>query len=286
MTEVRVATRSSHLAMVQARLVARMLQAAHRDVEVMLVTVESEGDRDRQSPVAELTEIGAFVRSIQQAVLDNRADLAVHSLKDLPIDRPDGLEIVAVPERAAPYDVMVGAALDDLPAGALVGTGSPRRTSQLLAMRSDLRTTELRGNVDTRLEKVAAGEVAGAVLAAAGLERLGRSDAVKQRFRVTEMVPAPGQGALAVEARTGSEAARLAAAIDDPAHRVGVTAERMLLEATGAGCRSSLGALAEPDGKGMTLHVFVEDGNGPRRASVTGRHPSDVVSRARGRLKL
>ena len=173
---------------------------------------------------------------------EGRADLAVHSLKDLPVAGPEELVLAAFPERVSPLDVLVGSSLDELPSGAMVGTGSPRRAEQLLELRPDLRTVELRGNVDTRLRKVVDGEVDAAVLAEAGLDRLGKSDMIAQRFDVAQMVPAPGQGALALEARSRSDFADLAARLDDRSLRILLTAERLLLAETGAGCRSALGA--------------------------------------------
>ncbi len=153
-TELRLATRRSALATAQAATVARRLEEAHPGIRVELVEIDSTGDLDRTSPVAALTEMGAFVRTVQRAVLDGRADAAVHSLKDLPTAPHPGLVPIAFPERAEPWDVMVGSTLDALPAGATVGTGSPRRAAQLRVLRPDLRTAEIRGNVDTRLRKI------------------------------------------------------------------------------------------------------------------------------------
>ncbi|HUP18078.1 MAG TPA: hydroxymethylbilane synthase [Acidimicrobiia bacterium] len=286
MNEVRIATRGSALALAQARGVADLLLAKDPSLAVRLVEVSTAGDRDQVAPVTELTEIGAFVRAVQQAVLDEAADLAVHSFKDLPIAGPLGLEVAAVPERASALDVLVGSTLDGLPPGGLVGTGSPRRAAQLADLRPDLRTIELRGNVDTRLDKVASGEVDGAVLAEAGLDRLGRLGSIAQRLDPAQMVPAPGQGALAVEARVDSRFAGLASLIDDARTRVLVTAERLLLAETGAGCRSALGAHATWDGDRMRLCAFVADEGGRRRSLSFGPTPESVVASARKDLGL
>ncbi|HEU4915561.1 MAG TPA: hydroxymethylbilane synthase [Acidimicrobiia bacterium] len=287
MNEVRIATRRSPLAMAQARKVADMMRRAHQWLSVTMVEVEAAGDLDQTGPIAELTEIGAFVRAVQQAVLDGRADLAVHSLKDLPVAMSGDLVLAALPERAAPLDVMVGGTLDKLPSRAVIGTGSPRRRSQLLELRPDLETVELRGNIDTRLDKVDRSEVDAAILAEAGLTRLGRVDVIAQRFTVEEMVPAPGQGALAVEARPGSEAEELARAIDDQDVRGLATAERRLLAETGAGCRSALGALASREADGsIRLDAFVADEQGPRRVAVRGARPDEVADAAREGLGL
>jgi hydroxymethylbilane synthase len=263
-----------------------MLTTVDPDLVVRLVEVDTSGDDDPSGPITSLSESGAFVRGVQQLVLENRADLAVHSLKDLPVTGLDGLVMVAIPERASPFDVLVGATVEDLPESASVGTGSPRRSAQLLALRADLQPTEIRGNVGTRVSKVESGEFHAAVLAEAGLERLGLADRVSQRFGAEEMVPAPGQGALAVEARSGSKGAEVASGIDDSRLRPLVEAERRLLAETGAGCRSALGALATWDDDLIRLDVFISDDRGPRRAVVHGAAVEQVVSRARQEVGL
>lgn len=285
-SEVRIATRASPLAIAQANRVAALLLASDPSISVRLVEISTSGDRDLDSPVADLTEIGAFVRAVQEAVIDGAADLAVHSLKDLPVSGPDELVLASIPERASALDVLVGSTLAGLPQGGLVGTGSPRRTAQLGQLRPDLRTIELRGNVDTRLNKIAAGEVDGAVLAEAGLERLGRTGQIAQRLDEDQMVPAPGQGALAVEARVDTRFARLAGHIDNPEIRVLVTAERLLMAETGAGCRSALGAHATWEGGQIRLSAFVADGGGCRRTVSLGANPESVVASARRSLGL
>jgi hydroxymethylbilane synthase len=286
MTEVRIATRRSRLALAQSTRVAELLTRRHSAVTVRLVEVETSGDLDQDSDIVTLTETGAFVTAVQQAVLDGRADLAVHSLKDLPVGDREGLVLAAIPERAAANDVLVGGRLDQLPPGATVGTGSPRRSEQLLALRPDLTTVGMRGNVDTRLDKVAAGEVAGTVLAEAGLARLGLSARIAQRLAIEEMVPAPGQGALAVEARPESKTSELASAIDDEVLRPLLEAERGLLACTGAGCRSALGALATWEGDQIRMDLFVSDEDGRRRATAFGSDVESVVAKAQAELGL
>jgi hydroxymethylbilane synthase len=286
MIEVRIATRHSALALAQAGRVADLLRALDSGLSVRLIEVATSGDRDQEGAIAELSEVGAFVRSVQEAVIKNHADLAVHSLKDLPIWGPEELVLAALPERASPFDVLVGSSLDDLPSGGLVGTGSPRRVQQLLELRPDLRTVELRGNVDTRLRKVVAGEVDAAVLAEAGLDRLEKSALIAQRFDAAQMVPAPGQGALAVEARTGSDFAELACTLDDSSLRILLSAERLLLAETGAGCRSALGAHATWHGEMIRLEAFVADESGRRRKVVFGETPEAVVAEVRKELGL
>ena len=278
MADVRIATRRSALALAQANEVAAKLIAVHPDLEIDLVEVVTSGDRDRLSSVATLTEVGAFVRSVQQAVLDGTADVAVHSCKDLPVAGPPGLTAF-YPERAQPWDVLCGGDLVALPAGARVGTGSPRRTAQLRALRPDVAIDDIRGNVDTRLDKVASGEYDAVVLAEAGLSRLGRSAEIGHRFALREMVPAPAQAALAVETREDDPMSGLLAGIDHRPTRIAVETERALLALTRAGCRSALGAHATVGADSSVRVVgFVEDDEGPRYAEAEG---ADPVSAAR-----
>lgn len=275
MVEIRVATRASKLALAQAGLVSRMLERTGASVKFVEVTTT--GDIDRTSPVATLTEVGAFVRAVQQRVLDGEADVAVHSCKDLPVSGPEGLRVY-YPVRGKPWDVLCGMPLDQLPPGATVGTGSPRRSAQLRMLRPDVDVVDIRGNVDTRLSKVESGLVDAVVLAEAGLERSGLADRVATRFPVDQMVPAPAQGALAVEVMPDSEVARLAASLDHAPTRAAVEAERLLLEVTGAGCRSALGALAQPSTDGFHMWGFVADEDGPRSLEVNGRGREDAVA--------
>ncbi|MDX1449054.1 MAG: hydroxymethylbilane synthase [Acidimicrobiia bacterium] len=277
MSRLRIATRASTLALAQSRWVAERLTEAHPELEVELVEITTTGDADRISSVTTLTEVGAFVRSVQVAVLDGSADLAVHSCKDLPVSGPEEL-VAFFPEREVPWDVMCGSTVADLRPGARVGTGSPRRTAQLAAMRPDLEIDGIRGNVETRLAKVDSREYDAIVLAEAGLRRIGLEGAISERFTVERMVPAPAQGALAVEARQESEAAELLASIDHPPTRTEVEAERSLLARTGAGCRAALGALAVTSGEDVEMHGFVEDADGPRRANVVGS-TAEIASR-------
>lgn len=271
--------------MAQAGEVARLLEEMHRGLEVSLVEVTTSGDRDRRTSVTTLTEVGAFVRAVQETVLDGRADLAVHSCKDLPVDGPAEL-IPFYPNRGAPWDVLCGHDLSSLPSGALVGSGSPRRSAQLRALRPDVQVRDIRGNVDTRLDKVQAGEYDAVVLAEAGLRRLGRVHEIGHRFSLEEMVPAPGQAALAVEARADTAAADLLAAIDDEDTRRAVEAERSLLAETRAGCRSALGALAEVEESVVRMTAFVADEGGPRIGQVEAAEPEEAARRLRVELGL
>ncbi len=278
MSDVRIATRRSRLAIAQATWVGERLVERNPHLGFELLEIVTAGDADRSTPVAALTEVGAFVRAVQRAVLEGEADLAVHSCKDLPVAGPPGLETF-YPRREVPWDVLCGSTLSGLREGARVGTGSPRRRAQLSVLRPDLQVDEIRGNVDTRLSKVASGEFDAVVLAEAGLRRIGLDEAIRHRFTIDEMIPAPAQAALAVEALEGGEATGLAASIDDPATRATVGAEREVLARTGAGCRAALGVFAESTSDGLVLSGFVDDDAGPRRAVVGGDGPDAAVDR-------
>ncbi len=276
MSDLRIATRASDLAMAQARWVAERLTWAHPGLEVTLVEVSTTGDRDRATPVTTLTEVGAFVRAVQLAVLDGEADVAVHSCKDIPVEGPE--ELVAIyPEREAPWDVLCGHDLASLPARARVGTGSPRRAAQLRALRPDVEVADIRGNVGTRLEKMHTGLYDAVVLAEAGLRRLGLEDEIGHRFGIDEMVPAPAQAALAVEVRRDDPRLQLYEAIDDPETRAAIETERALLGITRAGCRSALGALAHPNGTSIRVVGFVEDEAGSRFGTAEGNSPATAA---------
>jgi hydroxymethylbilane synthase len=284
-SDLRIATRASRLAMAQAGAVANALRAAHTGLDISIVEIESSGDIDRTSPVATLTEVGAFVRSIQHAVLDGKADLAVHSCKDLPVAGLPDL-VPFYPERDEPWDVLCGHDLESLPARARVGTGSPRRAAQLRIIRPDVEVTEIRGNVDTRIGKMRSGEYDAVVLAEAGLRRLGIPSEVRHRFSVAEMVPAPGQASIAVEAVAGSRAAELAEPIDHRPTRIAVESERAVLANTGAGCRSALGVLGVVSDSGLHLSGFVSDASGPRFGVAKGSDGQAVAIQLQSVLGL
>lgn len=278
---MRVATRASLLARTQSGLVADALRA-RLDREVVLVEVSTRGDVDQTTPLASFGGVGVFVSAVRDAVLRGDADVAVHSLKDLPTGDAEGLRLAAIPPREDVRDVLVardGGTVATLPAGATVGTGSPRRAAQLRALRPDVEVVPVRGNVDTRVRKVADGELDAVVLAHAGLARLDRLDAVTEVLGTDQMLPAPGQGALAVECRAvESDAALLDALrdLDDDATRVAVTAERSLLAALEAGCSAPVGAHATVSGDvgaevvHLTGAVVSDDGRVQVRKSVTG----------------
>jgi hydroxymethylbilane synthase len=279
MTVLRVGTRASILARAQSEEVAVRLRSA-LGVTVELVTVVSEGDRT----VAPLTQIGGsgvFVGAVRDALAAGEVDVAVHSLKDLPTAVDERVVVAAVPRRQDPRDALVardGLTLGELPTGSTVATGSPRRAAQLRALGLGVRVVDIRGNVDTRLRKVAAGTVDAVLLARAGLIRLGRVDEITETLDPIQMLPAPGQGALAVEVAVGSTvlADDIGAALDDPDSRSAVTAERALLRTLEAGCLAPIGALADvaegDDGPEMWLRAVVAapDGSSLVRLSAAG----------------
>lgn len=241
---LRLGTRGSLLARTQSQYVADLITAATgRAIE--LVIIRTEGD-DVTVPLDSPSRPGAFAAALRDALLDGRVDLAVHSFKDLPSAPLPGLSVAAIPSRADPRDAWCsrdGLGLAELPAGATVGTSSPRRAAGIKRARPDLTIVPIRGNVDTRLRKVAEAEVDAAVLAAAGLTRLGRQSAITELIAPSVFLPAPAQGALAVECRTG-ELSEEMASIDDISTRLAVTAERAILAGIGAACTTAVGALA------------------------------------------
>ncbi|MCD6639051.1 MAG: hydroxymethylbilane synthase [Nocardioides sp.] len=240
-------TRASTLATTQAGHVADLVRE-RLGCEVETVTIATEGDQST-APLASLGGTGVFVSALREALLRGEVDFAVHSLKDIPTYAAEGIALVAVPPREDPRDVLIardGLTLGELPVGSRVGTGSPRRVSQLAALGLGLEITGLRGNVDTRIGRVRSGELDAILLARAGLARLGRVDEATEVIDPLQMLPAPGQGALAVECRSDDDATlALLAALDDPASRAAVTAERAVLNELEAGCSAPLGALAE-----------------------------------------
>ncbi|MFC4606292.1 hydroxymethylbilane synthase [Streptomyces maoxianensis] len=288
---LRLGTRRSALAMAQSGQVAQAVrQLTGRAVE--LVEITTYGDTTREH-LAQIGGTGVFVTALRDAVLRGDVDFAVHSLKDLPTGQPDDLTLAAVPLREDPRDALVardGLTFAELPSGARVGTGSPRRMAQLNAYARShgmaIETVPIRGNVDTRIGYVRSGELDAVVLAAAGLNRLGRSDEVTEFLSVDFILPAPGQGALAIEcaagnAGTGTDLAAMLAELDDPGSRAAVTAERSLLAALEAGCSAPVGALADllADGQVVTEMrlrgvVGTTDGSTLVQLSTTGPVPT------------
>ncbi len=270
---LRLGTRASQLALTQSQLVADALSGAS-GVPVELVHVSTYGDRSTEA-IAQLGGTGVFVSALRDALHAGTVDLAVHSFKDLPTAPTPGLTVAAVPAREDPRDVLVardGLTLGELPPGARIGTGAPRRMAQLRALGLGLEVVPIRGNVDTRMGKVASGELDAVVLARAGLARIGRLSAVTETLDPIQVLPAPAQGALAVECRSDDTRVReLLAALDDPAARACVAAERAVLAALEAGCSAPVAAHAEL--------TETEDGSAELwlRASVTAIDGSDSV---------
>jgi len=275
MERLRVGTRRSPLALAQAKLVADAISLrTGRATE--LVPILTSGDSDQDTPLQLLGGTGVFVTALREALLSGAIDLAVHSYKDLPTAACPGLTIAAVPEREDTRDALVtqcARSLAELPSGARIGTGSPRRAAQIHALRPDVRVAGLRGNLDTRLGRIAIGDLDAVVLACAGLRRLGRAKMITEAFDVDIMLPAPAQGALAVETRVGEPAVSAAVAtIDRPGVRAAVDSERRVLARLEAGCSAPIGASARVTDDLLTLTgaVFALDGSTQLRATATG----------------
>jgi hydroxymethylbilane synthase len=290
---LRIGTRGSALALAQAGAVGSALRAAGAEVEI--VAMRTEGDRRLGARLAEVGGKGLFVREIEEALTAGRVDVAVHSLKDLPAETPDGLELAAFPPREDPRDVLVtrrGGGLDDLPARAVLGTSSLRRRAMVLAARADLSVIPLRGNVDTRLAKLSAGECDAVVLAAAGLRRLALSPTHACPLDVETFVPAVGQGILAVEVRADDAATRgLVGRLNDPSTQACARAERAYLRRLGASCNTPMAAHATLAGTApsqrlvMRAMVASEDGRQVLRADAGGP-PGDADAIGRGLAEL
>lgn len=264
---VRIATRSSELALRQARIVENALAA--QGVECEIVTFKTTGDKKLDEPLSEIGAKGLFTRELEVALEKGKVECCVHSLKDLPTELPDGLGIGAILEREDPRDVLVVNAVTEaedlasLPAGSRVGTSSLRRRAQLLALRPDLEVAELRGNVPTRLKKVDTGMVHAAILAAAGLIRLDARQHIRQYLEPPDWLPAAGQGAIAVEIREDDEEMKqLLAPLNHQPTSVAVRAERTFLSSLEGGCQVPIGALASGGEGSLTLHGFVSDVRG------------------------
>lgn len=291
MAPLRVATRGSALARWQAEHAVALLRAVEPALEAELVIVQTQGDRRRDVPIWELGGKGVFAKEVQAAVLDGRADLAVHSAKDLPSATPGGLVIGAVPERGDPRDALVGAPLDGLPEGAVVATGSLRRRAQLAHVRPDLRFQGLRGNMNTRIAAAGRDGVDAVVVAATALDRLGVADRIAERLDATVVVPQVAQAALAVECRAGDGATReRLARIEHGPSRQAVDAERGFLAELGGDCSLPAAAHAVVDGGDLRIAGLVasEDGalvvryeldgpaaDGPQLGRALARHLLD-----------
>ena len=283
MIRLRIGTRGSALALWQANHIADRLAQIH-GVETELIRIRTSGDRMQSAPVAQINELigaesggkGIFIKELEDALLADTIDLAVHSMKDVPTEIADGLDFPAITRREDPRDCLVsrtGRSLKGLPPGARIGTSSLRRQAQLRSNRSDLQVLDLRGNVDTRIKKLDAGEFDAIVLAVAGVNRLGATSRVTQVMNADVMIPAVGQGALGIETRAADERTRaMVSALDDLDSRACVTAERALLHELQGGCQVPLGAWAQLRGRELQMEagVFSADGRESVRREVSG----------------
>lgn len=295
-----IGTRGSKLALAQTALIEAALVAAHPGLVIEIERIVTKGDQVLDRPLSAIGDTGLFVAEIEQALRAGVIDLAVHSAKDLPSELPPDMALAAFPQRADPRDVLVsraGGRLAELPSGARIGTSSLRRACQLRHARPDLLIVELRGNVDTRLRKLHEGHYDAIVLAAAGLDRLGIAEQVTEWLAPDLMLPAVGQGALAIEVRASDQAsAALLAPLDDPATRSAVTAERAFLARIGGGCQVPIGAYAHFDGPALLLAGMIGardgrlirgEGCGPAtQAAVLGARLAEQVLAAGGRALL
>lgn len=285
---LRIGTRGSRLALWQAEWVRSALVRRHPDIAVELVTIKTQGDKITDVPLAQVGGKGLFIKEIEEALMDRRIDLAVHSMKDMPAQVPHGLTIGAVPQRENPLDVLISgryASLMELPHGARVGTSSLRRAAQLLCLRSDIVIVPLRGNLDTRLRKLDETELDAIVLAAAGILRLGQAARISSYMNEVQMVPAVGQGALCVEVRQTDEAVRdFIAFLDHEDTRTAVTAERGFLKRLDGGCQVPLAAHARRSGDRLHLTGLVAEPDGSRMLKTSMQGPPQQAESLGSRL--
>ncbi|HEV3331890.1 MAG TPA: hydroxymethylbilane synthase [Bryobacteraceae bacterium] len=282
-----IASRGSQLALWQAHWVEGQL--ARSGLSSRIEIIKTTGDKITDVPLAQVGTKGLFTKEIEDALLDGRADLAVHSLKDLPTELPQGLILAGVPWREDPRDAIVGRKLDELPQGAKVGTSSLRRSAQLKKLRPDLQIESVRGNLDTRLRKLDGGRYDSIVLAAAGLKRLGWGGRIAELLAPEVMCPAVGQGALALEARETGKGRDACAALDHAATRAAVTAERGVLAALGGGCQVPIGAYATVENDCLRLMAVVVSPDGSELVSARSEgaaHEAAILGRALGQELL
>ncbi|HAO76593.1 MAG TPA: hydroxymethylbilane synthase [Pseudomonas sp.] len=276
--EIRIATRKSALALWQAEYVKVRLEASHPGLKVSLVPMVSRGDKLLDAPLAKIGGKGLFVKELETALLENEADIAVHSMKDVPMEFPEGLGLYCICEREDPRDAFVSNrfdSLDALPPGSVVGTSSLRRQAQLLARRPDLKIQFLRGNVNTRLAKLDAGEYDAIILAAAGLIRLGFGERIRSSIGVDESLPAGGQGAVGIECRTGdSEVHALLACLNHAPTATRVVAERALNKRLNGGCQVPIACYAVLEGEQLWLRGLVGQPDGTLLLRAEGRAPA------------
>ena len=280
MRHIRIASRASKLALAQVDLVRKLLENICPGLVTSIVKISTKGDRDRSDFLYKSESMGFFTSEVEKALLDGRADLAVHSLKDLPTALTPDLIVAAIPKRESPADALIArdkvASVHDLPAGAAIGTSSLRRIAQLYLIRDDIKCVPLRGNVETRVRKVMEGGVDAIVIACAGLNRLGLNDKISAILPPKEFIPAPAQGALAVQIRgDDSELADLVGQIDDKNSRIAVETERCVLETMHGGCSIPLGVYSQIQNGQINVDAIISDLNGSKYVRRTKTGPLD-----------
>lgn len=274
-----IGTRGSRLALWQTEYIGGLLAQQNQDVEFEKIIIKTTGDKITDVPLAKIGGKGLFVKELDDAVLDSRVDFAVHSMKDVPVDLPEGLEIAAVPVREETNDALISKYnLDSLPLGAVIGTSSLRRISQMKNYRPDFEIKDLRGNVDTRIRKLNEGKYDAIIMAKAGLKRLGFVDVIRETLSIDVFTPTVGQGAIAVVAKTGSELSDTLSSINHDATMKTVTAERSLLRGVGGGCQIPLGADSKIQGSDIMLKgvMLSQDGSKKIEAEARGADPDEV----------
>ncbi|MGD9161123.1 MAG: hydroxymethylbilane synthase [Desulfobacteraceae bacterium] len=275
-TNIKIGTRGSKLALAQSRMVGEIIKKEHPDIDVELVIIKTKGDKIIDSPLSKIGGKGLFVKEIEEALLETRVDIAVHSIKDVPAELPDGLGIPFFPEREDPSDAFLSVKykkFEELPEGSRIGTGSLRRSSQLLNKRPDTEIIPIRGNVDTRIKKLESGELDAILLATSGLRRLGLSSKIKQLLPPFDFIPAVGQGALGLEVRVDDvECNKLIEFLNHPETALAVRAERAFLNKLEGGCQVPIGAYAFIEGNTIVIHGMVSELDGSRiiKDSLTG----------------
>ncbi len=284
MRALTAATRRGDLALAQTRTVIAALKEKHPDLDVRIREITTAGDKDRRTALWDLKDTGFFTSQLEDALLNGAADFAVHSFKDLPTQERTGLAVTAICNRQWPQDCLLAkraiGSLDELPQAARVGTSSLRRAAQLRHLRPDLELVPLRGNVQTRIRKLQTTDLDAIILARAGLERLGLAETISVIFDPKQFIPAPAQGALAIQTRSNDpETVRVVQSLDDPSGRALVLAERQVLVTLKCGCHAPVGAYAEGNGEVMELHAFIADAEGRHIILKQVRGPvSEAVS--------
>ncbi len=273
MSRIRIATRSSSLAIIQTQIVVQAVKKLRHDINFEIVEIKSKGDIDKKNPLWKMSDSGFFTAAVEDAVRQGNADVAVHSFKDLPIESADGVLIAACLDRRFCQDCLIYKhkmnSLDDLPKGAKIGTSSLRRKAQLLRKRPDLDCVPIRGNVPTRISQVEKGQFDATILAYAGLKRLGLTDKISLSLDPAEFVPAPAQGAIAVQARKNdNEILNLLSEIDDKNSRIACESERLVLHNLKAGCHAPAGVYAQITGDDIIIYAFVSNENGSEFISL------------------